>query len=94
MDSLITQGGSEGVNSLRDRARTLAPQLNLEDKYRQIDGLIGTALGTRSARTHSSRLRARARGNAYDPDRLALFEHLKDALEQRSPILRPVVDAD
>jgi hypothetical protein len=93
IDSLITQRGSEGVNNLRDRARALAPQLSLEEEYRQIDGLIGTALGTRTARTHSPRLRARARGNAYDPERLQLFERLKKALEERSPLVRPVIDA-
>jgi hypothetical protein len=94
IDSLITQRGSEGVNGLRDRARTLAPQLGLEEEYRQIDGLIGTALGTRRDRTHSPRLRARARGNAYDPERVALFEQLKHALEERAPIVRPNVTAD
>lgn len=94
VDGLITQRGTEGVNNLRDRARALAPQLGLEKEYQQIDGLIGTALGTRTARTQSPRLRARARGNAYDPERLKLFEQLKQALEERSPILRPVVDPD
>jgi Fic/DOC family len=94
IDSLIRQRGSGGVNNLRDRARALAPQLGLEEEFQQIDNLIGAALGTRTARTSSPRLRARARGNAYDPERIALFEQLKHALEEHSPILRPVVDAD
>lgn len=94
IDGLITQRGVEGINNLRDRARTLAPQLHLEDEFREIDGLIGAALGTRTARTHSPRLRARSHGHAYDPERLELFEQLRQALEERSPTLRPVVDAD
>jgi hypothetical protein len=92
IDMLITQRGPEGINNVRDRARELAPQLGLEEQFQFIDTLIGSALGTRRARASSPRLRARQRGKAYDPDRLELFEVLKAALEQRSPILRPVVD--
>jgi hypothetical protein len=92
IDTLVTQRGPEGINNLRDQARLLAPQLGLEPQFRLIDRLIGSALGTRQARTSSPRLRARQRGQAYDPDRLALFELLKAELEQRSPIVRPVVD--
>src|SRR5712691_1339679 len=82
IDSLITQRGVDGINNLRDRARALAPQLELDKEFQLIDGLIGSALGTRRARTHSRRLRARARGQAYDPERLTLFEQLKRVLEE------------
>jgi hypothetical protein len=92
IDSLITQRGLDGINGLRDRARALAPQLELEREFQLIDSLIGSALGTRQARSHSPRLRARARGQAYDPERLELFEQLKRALEDRSPIIRPLTD--
>jgi fido (protein-threonine AMPylation protein) len=92
IDTLVTLRGLEGINNLRDQARALAPQLGLEPQFELIDRLIGSALGTRQARASSPRLRARQRGQAYDPDRLALFELLKAELEQRSPIVRPVVD--
>jgi hypothetical protein len=92
IDTLVIQRGPEGINNLRDQARVLAPQLGLEQQFQLIDRLIGSALGTRQARASSPRLRARQRGQAYDPDRLAFFEFLKAELEQRSPIVRPVVD--
>jgi len=92
IDTLLTQRGPAGLNSLRDRARTLAPKLDLVEQFQLIDGLIGSALGTRRARAHSPRLRARQRGRAYDPRRLELFEQLRDTLEARQPILRPQLD--
>ena len=93
IDTLITQRGLEGINNLRDRARHLAPQLDLEEQFGLIDSLIGSALGTREARASSPRLRARQRGKAYDPDRLKLFTKLKTTLEEAPPILRPVTDS-
>lgn len=92
IDGLIAQRGLDGINNLRDRAGALALQLDLEQEFKLVDGLIGSALGTRRARTQSPRLRARARGQAYDPERVELFQQLKRALEERSPIIRPVID--
>ena len=54
--------------------------------------MIGAALGTRQTRSHSPRLRARARGQAYDSQRFELFEQLKRSLEEHAPIIRPVTD--
>lgn len=91
LESLLVQRGAEGLNQLRDRARELAPQLGLGEQFTLIDGLIGSALGTRRARAHSQRLRSRQHGEAYDPDRLQLFERLRDELASRSPLVRPVL---
>jgi len=92
VESMLVQRGPEGLNGLRDRARVLAPQLEMAEQFQLINGLIESALGTRRARAHSPRLRARQRGQAYDPERLELFEQLRHALEERSPIVRPLLD--
>lgn len=91
LDNLLLQRGAEGLDQLRDRARELAPELGLEEPFALIDSLVGSALGTRRARAHSQRLRARQRGEAYDPDRLQLFVRLRDELAERSPLVRPVL---
>jgi hypothetical protein len=50
-----------------------------------MDELIGTLLGTHEARLISPSAKARARGHAFDPRRIELFEKLHDALRQFPP---------
>ncbi|MDT8445212.1 MAG: hypothetical protein RQ722_13030, partial [Desulfuromonadales bacterium] len=47
-DLLRTQG-EDGLNALRDRAKTVAETLKLDTEFQKLDQLIGTLMGTRSA---------------------------------------------
>lgn len=94
LESLIDQRGDDGFRALRGQVRTLAPQLGLEKERAVLDPLMGAVLGTRQVRATSSRLRARQKGFPYDPNRVALFELLFEALERIAPVVRPVLDPD
>lgn len=85
LDSL----GVDGLNRLRDQARTLAPNLGLEEELQVVDRLVGAILGTREIDARSPLLRARQSGLAYDDRRLELFSVLQNALleVEREPVL-------
>jgi fido (protein-threonine AMPylation protein) len=84
------QGGlqrerTDRLNALRDQIKALAPRLKLSKQAAEIDTKIGALLGTRHARLKSPAAKARARGAAFDPRRVELFEKLHDALRQFPP---------
>lgn len=89
LDVNLRRSGEQAVQQLRDEARKLAPKLDLEKEFRQLDDLIGTLLGTRDAPVTSKTGIARKGGEPYDPDRLQLFEVLHRALHETPPITRP-----
>ena len=64
------------LNRLRDDARRIAPQLQLEPELDQLEALISALLGTGAARLESRRARARASGVPFDPARIEAFEAL------------------
>jgi hypothetical protein len=68
------------LNRLRDEARALAEPLGYEAEFVQLDGVIGTLLGTRDVKLSSSRAQASARGQASDPVRIDRFTALATAL--------------
>lgn len=72
--------GREGLSELRDEARELAPALDAQTQLAELDRLIGTMLGTRTAKLRTPAAIARAAGLPYDTDRLALFETLRQEL--------------
>ena len=69
------------LNRLRDEARELADPLGYVQEFGELDGLIGTLLGTRDVKLSSSRAQATAAGLAYDPDRIDHFTQLATALQ-------------
>ena len=85
LDALARQQGEAALNKLRDEARAIAGPLGLDSQYEELSGLIGTFLGTRNTPTESAVGSARATGNPFDPDRLALFEELFSALRDFVP---------
>ncbi len=89
LDAILRKSGEPAIQKLRDEARKLAPLLELEKEFKQLDELIGTLLGTRSATVSSQTGIARKAGEPYDPDRLQLFEVLHRALHETPPITRP-----
>lgn len=91
LDRLIRVSGEAAINRLRDEARTIAPELDLEREAAHLGALIGTLLGTRESRLDSHVARGRTRGRAYDPDRMELFHTLHQALRDHPPRDRPEV---
>ena len=82
-------GGEPAINLLRDRVRTLAPDLGAEAAFARIDDVIGTLLGMRRAALTSPAALARLAGRPYDAIRLPLFESLLAELRTRPPLSRP-----
>jgi hypothetical protein len=72
--------GEERLNRLRDDAKQIAAELGVPERDREIDGLVGAALGTRRAPRRSKALAARAAGRGFDEERVAMFEDLAGAL--------------
>lgn len=93
LDLILRRSGNSAIGKLRDDARNLAPILDLEKEFKQLDDLIGTLLGTRSASITSKTAIARKQGYPYDPDRLQRFETLHRALYETPPISRYALPA-
>ncbi len=91
LDTLIRNQGEEAPNRLRDKARKIAPQLDLEREFDELNELIGTLLGTRDAEIKGEAGKARAAGRPFDPERISLFETLFTALRETLPVARPVL---
>ena len=88
LDRLIRTAGEAAVNRLRDDARAIAAELDLEAEAARLDALIGALLGTRGSRLDSPVAIARGRGRPYDPDRMELFHELHRILRDRPPSVR------
>lgn len=82
LDGILRRNGEKALNRLRDEARDIAPALDLETEFEKLNELIGTLLGTRKAKVKSAVGKARASGQAFDPDRIKLFETLFAALRE------------
>lgn len=97
LDQLCAQRGSDGLNRLRDQARSIAGPLGREVQMRQLDTLIGAALNTRpTAVLATPELRARAAGVPTDQPRVLVFARLAGALAglAPSPLSELPADAD
>lgn len=87
--------GEHALNRLRDEARELAPVLGADRGFAVLDGLIAAALNTRSdVALASQQLRARAAGEPFDTQRLALFGRLAAFLDAQAPDVLPRLPQD
>lgn len=91
LDRFIGRDLGNGINRLRDMARSIAEPLALQEEFQQLDSTIGALLGTRSARLSARAAIARAAGRPYDEDRVSLFQVLAAEL-QANPVQFPPVD--
>ncbi|MDR2585312.1 MAG: Fic family protein [Prevotellaceae bacterium] len=81
LEKIIIREGEEGINRFRDKAKEIAFQLNLNQEFDKLNGIISALLKTRPAYVLSSdSAKARAAGVPYDPKRVELFEILYDKL--------------
>ncbi|HLL81239.1 MAG TPA: hypothetical protein VK420_01255, partial [Longimicrobium sp.] len=86
--------GERWINDVRDRARSIAPELGLDEAFGKLDRIVGALLGTRQTRMHAPTAIARAAGTPYDAVRLERFTRLADALrlwpsaDRPDPVIR------
>ncbi|MBP6664615.1 MAG: Fic family protein [Chitinophagales bacterium] len=84
LEQIAREKGEESLNKLRDKAKHIAEQLNMQNEFDKLNKLISALLTTAPSKILSSPLaRARAFGNPYDPKRLELFEILFVALSNQ-----------
>lgn len=85
LESIIRIQGEKGLNALRDRAREIAPVLNMEKEFLKLNKIISAMLSTKPARALSSNVaKARALGEPFDPERITRFELVYNALAGNS----------
>lgn len=87
----LQTGGEARLNQLRDAARRLAPSLGGDVEFARLDSIIGTLLGSRTARLRAPAALARVAGEPYDTRRLERFQRLHSALTTWSVVDRPDV---
>jgi hypothetical protein len=91
---LAGQLGDDGLRSLREEVERVAEELDEEEAGAIASSLLGAALGTQPGRgLTDDALRALRSGEGFDPERVELFEQLRDALERRAPRPLPVTPA-
>lgn len=84
LENVIRVKGEAGLNELRDKARTIADQLGMQNEFAKLNKIISALLATNPSKILSSALAvARAFGNPYDPTRLQLFEKIFVELKQQ-----------
>ncbi len=94
LERKLKTAGEEELNAIRDRARTIAPELNAAAEAEVLSNIVGTLLGTKQAALSAPAAIARAQGEPYDPPRLERFQRLLADLAQWSAKRRPVETDD
>jgi len=88
LELMLRTGGATALNNIRDHARKLAPTLDLEQEFEDLDAMVGALQGTRAANLTTAPGKARMAGSGYDPARLELFTILHAHLRGRAPLHR------
>ncbi|MBW2461790.1 MAG: Fic family protein [Deltaproteobacteria bacterium] len=82
LERLLQERGEDDLNALRDHARTLVVALDAQDAFDELDAVVGALLRSRAAPLSSPTALARASGGRpFDARRIALFEVLRDELQ-------------
>lgn len=89
LDKIAQVRGDAALNELRDAAREIAPALEAERQFAELDRLLGALQGTRDAPLATPVAKARRAGLGYDASRLELFETLRAELAQQEFPVRP-----
>lgn len=87
LEQILHLGGEGELNQLRDRAREISIELGWKRAFTQLDGLIGTLLGTRAGKVTSAIARARAAGEPFDAGCLERLQLLFAELRTPLPAL-------
>jgi len=84
LEQIVVAKGEEGLNALRDKARTIGQSVGMEKEFEKLDKLIGALLATKPSGILTSPVAmARAFGHPYDSERISLFETLFVELQNR-----------
>jgi len=89
LEMLLANRGEQELNRLRDAAREVAGELDRLAELEDLSALIETLLGTCDASLSSDLARAARTREAWDEDRLLLFETLFAALHREVAAERP-----
>jgi len=80
-EAIIRVRGEQGLNTLRDKAREIAPVMGMLKEFKKLNRLISDLLATGKVKNLTSpAAKARALGEPFDPDRIKLFEILYNDL--------------
>ena len=93
LEQILHVEGADELDALRDRAREIANQFDWMPEFRRLDALVGTLLGTRTARVSSAVAIARAAGEPFDTHCLARLQLLFAELRNPLPKLRDTFGA-
>lgn len=84
LEQIIRVHGEDGLNKIRDKAKAISEQLNMDSEFLKLNKIISSLLSTKPSKVLKSPLAlARAFGVPYDPERLTLFENLFRELKQK-----------
>jgi hypothetical protein len=84
IEAYLRVKGEGAVNQIRDRAKEIAPILNMQKELIDLNQLITDLLGTGlSKNLVSSVAKARVLGEPVDPDRIQLFESVYEELVKK-----------
>lgn len=83
LEKILQVNGEQGLNMFRDKARQMAKLLTMEAEFDILNSIIGALLATKpSTFLTSDSAIARAGGQAYDRERIKLFDSLFVAFEE------------
>ena len=85
LETILKDGGEEKLNAFRDKARTIATELDLLESFKRLEADIAAILGTGILEGKSERLIKRAAGYSVDKSREVLFEKLASDLSILTP---------
>lgn len=92
LDKLLQLRGNDHVNRIRDKARVIAPGLDMEKEFYGMDELIGSLQGTREAGLITNAAKARKNKVPFDSDRIDTLMKLHEDLQAFAPVSRTVSD--
>jgi len=85
LDSLCATHGVNHLNTLRDKARRLAPLIDRQDEFEALNMMIGALLRTREAKALTPQGKARAEGRPLDPTCVDRLIKLVAFMQARAP---------
>lgn len=94
LDAVLRASGEDALNRLRDEARQIAPELDMQEESQEFDVIVGALLGTRKAKLGGGLGAAYLEGAPYDVHRVELFEALRQRLSVEPPKHLPAKATD
>ncbi|MCP4458680.1 MAG: cell filamentation protein Fic [Cytophagales bacterium] len=84
LEEIVRVHGEDGLNKVRDQARSISKKLSMEKEFSKLNQMISALLTTHPSKILRSPIAAaRAFGVPFDPARIELFEILFRALQQQ-----------